>query len=113
MVPCRRVGNLLVMFANKGVYSTCPWTREAALDAVALHEKIDAFCEHRRFNIAAIQCVASIGWGTAVPYSHESREQGRIAPKPARSNGGSHTPPYCPSDGVRRALRGIDYRSAG
>ena len=53
-VPCRRVGNLFVMFANQKIYRSEPWTREAALDAVALHYKVHKYRRHHRYNIAAI-----------------------------------------------------------
>ena len=61
-IPCRRIGNLLIMFAEKNIYSAHPWKQEAALNAVAQHEEVNEYRGHRRLNIAAIQYVHPRRW---------------------------------------------------
>ena len=54
-IPCRRIGNLLVIFAGSKIYSTHPWKRAAAFDAVCRNEELREYRGHLRYNLAVIK----------------------------------------------------------
>ena len=68
-IPCCRVGNLLVVFAERKIYSSRPWIQAAALNAVSRNEELREYRGHLKYNLAVIKSVFCVEWTLVCWYS--------------------------------------------